>query len=251
MADTLRIKNYNPVVVMLNEGKYLNTTAVEIIDSFIESALPIIIAFKNHVIVVIGHMHDAKTGAKNYIIADDSSYHIKKSFKKTASHVTIVAEEELQKQLKEKSSISWLIAPSFDRQYLQYNYLKKIVETTKSKLENDLKELATKTKNIEIVKNLKLKTRIILVEASKLKQFLYNVGDATYQDLEFPHYVWYIEFYFKEITLERLQHYMLINASSHKLDIYYSVLNNINNESVRFANKSMRVKKQLSLLTKI
>ena len=239
MVELLRVNNYNPISTLFNNGKSGKIGIIEYIDSFLESALPTILAFDGHVMIIIGHVHNEK---KHYIIADDSSYHIKKNFKKRLSHITIVDEEELLSVL--SSHQVYLISPSFDRFYLHYPYLKIIIDETKDSLER---------KCFKNYPQINLTTREILVESCKLKQFLSESGDNSFENVKLPHYVWYVEYYLNNTKKEEtLLYYMLVDATAHKLDRIYSTIRNEGGELFRFAKSTMKIKvQQLSLLTDI
>tara|TARA_R110002050_G_scaffold297442_1_gene458925 strand:- start:402 stop:1109 length:708 start_codon:yes stop_codon:yes gene_type:complete len=183
MVEILKGNNYNPIITYYSHGKHNNISITEHIDSFLESGLPVIIAFECHVIIVIGHMHNEK---KHYVIADDSTYHLSKTFKQREAHVGIVSEEELLSRFSNLQTV-FTIAPTLDRFYLHYPYLKLMVQNY---YKNKIQETYEKTGfTVNII------TREILVESSKLKQFLYNCGDSSYTSIIMPHYVWYVEFY--------------------------------------------------------
>ncbi len=231
MIEVLKANNYNPISVHFENGKNGKINIIEYIDSFLESSLPVILAYQQHVVVIIGHTHGDK---KHYIIADDSSYHLKNSFKKD-KHMAVVLESELLNILK-KEEISYLIAPTFDRFYLKYSTLKLIVRQSIEKLKSKLP-----------IKNYKIKSREILVESAKVKQFLYSCGDKSYSEVFLPHFIWYVEFYLERELLA----YMLVDAVAHKSDTIYSLVRNKNGQSVNIVGETMTIPQPLSLLVDI
>jgi len=237
----LKANNYNPISTRFIKGYYNNIYIFDYIDSFLESGLPVIIAFQSHVVLVIGHMHNSQ---KHYVIADDSSYHVSKSFKKVEAHVAIISEEELKEQF--INHIFFVISPTFDRFYLHYQYLELIISHQTKKLEAQYASLFELKGN-----KINIKTREILVESYRLKQFLYKCGDNSFESVAMPHYVWYVEFYLNDISEKNLAHYLIIDASAHKMDRRFSIINDINGKSVSFANTKMKNKKQLSRLKKL
>lgn len=239
MVELLRVNNYNPISTLFDKGKAGKIGIIEYIDSFLESALPTILAFDGHVMIIIGHVHNDK---KHYIIADDSSYHIHNNFNKRLSHIEIVSEVELLSVL-DKQQV-YLISPSFDRFYLHFPYLKIIIDGVKDEL---------KRKFLGDYPDFNLTTREILVESCKLKSFLNEAGDNSFDNVTLPHYVWYVEYYLNENkNKESLVYYMLVDATAHKLDRIYSIIRNVDGELFRFAKTTMSVEvKQLSLLTDI
>ena len=92
-----------------------------------------------------------------------------------------------------------------------------------------------------------------MVESCKLKQFLSESGDNSFENVKLPHYVWYVEYYLNNTKKEEtLLYYMLVDATAHKLDRIYSTIRNEGGELFRFAKSTMKIKvQQLSLLTDI
>ncbi|MDN5101380.1 hypothetical protein O8C83_11180 [Aliarcobacter butzleri] len=241
ILSILKANNYNPISTRFINGFYNRIDIFNYIDSFLESGLPVILAFNSHVVLVIGHMNNSK---KHYVIADDSSYHVSKSFKKVESHVAIISQEELKEKFNDCSV--FVISPTFDRFYLHYQHLELIINHQIEKLERQYNSLAELNGN-----NIKIKTREILVESCLLKQFLYKCGDNTFESVMMPHYVWYVEFYLNKVEKSNLAHYLIIDASAHKSDRRFSIINDINDTSVSFVNTKMKNKMQLSRLKKL
>lgn len=241
ILSILKVNNYNPISTRFVQGKYNTIHILDYINSFLESGLPVIIAFKRHVILVVGHMHNEH---QHYVIVDDSSYHVTQSFKKVEAHVAIISEEELMSEF--NSCEVFVVAPTFDRFYLHYQYLKLIIN-------HECENLKAKYEALEVAKShtINIKTREILVESSVLKQFLHKCGDDSYENVLMPHYVWYIEFYVNKIMLSTLSHYLIVDASAHKYDRKYSIIEDYNGDGMHFAGKKMIVKQQLSRLQKI
>ena len=236
----LKENNYNPISTLFTYGLYNKINIFKYIDSFVESALPVILAFDGHVVLVVGYMNNPK---KHYIIADDSRYHITKSFKKNDSHFAIISQEELNKIFLEQQV--FVIAPSFDRFYLRYQYLALMVNHLTNKLKQEYLSFKELSEN-----QIQINTREFLVESSLIKQFLFKCGDNSFEGVMMPHYVWYIEIYLNEIKEENLAHYLIIDASAHKRDRNFSIIKDQNNISINFVNK-MKNKKQLYRLTKL
>lgn len=240
IIDLLKRNNYNPSAALFDKGKYGRVEIIDYIDSFVESALPTIIAFDGHVMVVIGHV-DRHNGEKHYIIADDSAYHLVQTFGIKPAHIELVESRQLH-------SILWgndvyVITPTFDRFYLHYPYLSLILDETKSVIKETF---FPKIDEVNMI------TREILVDSTKLKQFLCECGDDSYESVKMPHYVWYIEFYIDEKVKENLAFYMLVDATAHKLDRTYSIITNNIKDPIMIAKLQMTNEvKQLSLLTDI
>lgn len=243
ILSILNHNNYNPVSTYFINGEYNNIPIFNYINSFLESGLPVILAFNGHVILIIGHMHNSK---KHYLIADDSTYHITNSFKKDEAHVAIIEENEILNEL--KNTTVFVIAPTFDRFYFHYQYLSLIIDEYKELAKEDIK---INVRNIEGIDSFNINTREILVESSELKQFLHQCGDNSYENVMMPHYVWFVEGYLNDIQESNLIHYFVVDASAHKKDSQYCIISNNQGIGVNSAEISMQIKKQLSKLKKV
>ncbi len=222
-----------------------NDNLLEILGAHIESGLPCILGFKDHVVVIAGHIISIDENGESkfgYVVFDDSGYHTKNTFydiqnapeKKYASPLfsIIVPKEKLLQKL-----ISWnvvLICPIFERFYFPFE-----------SAENLAKEVVNSAVS---AKNQNLVTRKILTDSGNLHKFLeYELETKDYKNVSFPHYVWYIEFY-SEIRgkKENLEDIMIIDASAHKDDKLYSAIRTYDNRPTC----KPKNKKIYSLLTK-
>lgn len=109
---------YAVKVIVFNEDNIKN--ALKYIDTYIESGIPCIIAFSNHVVVVYGHT--IKDGVVNsYIIFDDSGSHIKETFEKGETYSAKIEKDVLEKKLTEevieKGEPVFLFSIEFDKVY--------------------------------------------------------------------------------------------------------------------------------------
>ncbi|PKP57165.1 MAG: hypothetical protein CVT88_09265 [Candidatus Altiarchaeales archaeon HGW-Altiarchaeales-1] len=209
------------------------------LDAHVESGLPCILGFANHVIVVAGHTIDKNENDKfGYVIFDDSGHHIQKTFNNPFPLFSIVIpkkelEEELTSYLGESNNEIFLICPIFQRFYFPF-------ESVEDEIECFQKEEGHSKK---------LVPRILLVDSKNLHKFLENtVKNDDYKDVAFPHYVWYVEFYSeargKEKNLEKI---LIIDASAHKNDKIYSIF--YTNKNKPFC--APKNKKIYTLLTEI
>ena len=76
-TEILYRNDYNSFLKLFERGDI--EKLVDFIDSQIESALPVVLAFDGHVSLLIGHTLD-KNGHKKYILYDDSGYHFRNAF---------------------------------------------------------------------------------------------------------------------------------------------------------------------------
>ncbi|PKP58109.1 MAG: hypothetical protein CVT88_07880 [Candidatus Altiarchaeales archaeon HGW-Altiarchaeales-1] len=122
MAISLLENGY--FVRVIGNGDIKNV--LKYIDTYIESGIPCIIAFKNHVIVVCGHT--LKNGVvDNYIIFDDSGYHIKETFGKGEKYSVKIEKEKLGKKLREEDKSVFLFSIEFERVYFPGESINKMV----------------------------------------------------------------------------------------------------------------------------
>jgi hypothetical protein len=201
MLEILSQNRYNPTALLFRNGRYNDMSIIDYIDSFLESALPVILAFRQHVILVVGHLCDDQT-SRHYIIADDSTYHLAGVFEGSKTHLDAVEAGRLNVILAQHDV--YVITPSFDRFYFQYPYVQMQVRK--------IVEFLGRNASYSI------KSREILVDSGTLKRFLYIHGDKSLAEVSMPHYVWYVEFYKGEKSVESLYAYTVLDATAHKYD---------------------------------
>jgi len=183
------------------------------IDSCIESCIPCILAFNNHVIVIAGHTIDDKGENREYIIFDDSGYHIKKSFGEQEIKYSIKLPSEKLHEVLKKVDYFYLLYPEFERVYFPltsvYRLIKKYTPIKKMQKDTDSN----------------LKYRIILVDSRELKKFLDKNEIHVFDEYAFPHYIWLVERY-KDVRGDpkNLIDYILFDASANPYDYRYSVI---------------------------
>jgi len=100
------------------------------IDAYIESGLPCIISFNRHVITIAGHT--LENGNLNYIIFDDSGYHIQKFFEKGKLFSIKESGDGFKKKLESKVTKDEIFAilPEFERLHFPFESVQKTVEYT-------------------------------------------------------------------------------------------------------------------------
>jgi len=215
---SLQKNNYPANLVMFENGKEKRSgiEAVDYIDVLIESCIPCILAFDEHVIIFAGHTLIEKEGRPDirYVIFDDSGYHIRNTFKKGEKYTCIISKSELMEALRGKDSNesknSFLIFIEFDKVFYGYRYLYYYIL-------NRLKEISPELAPLE--------TRSLIIDSSFLKQILNKNGITTFNDVPLPHYVWLTEWYNgKRGKTHDLMYLSLVNAASHKYDYKYSLL---------------------------
>jgi len=175
------------------------------IDTFVESALPPLLMYGDHVVLVVGHSL-SREGKKEYIIFDDSSYHLQKLIGSTLFAFKVPS-DILQKEL-EKQEWVFIGNFEFDRQYFPLKSVKILTD--------------------ELIQT-SLRKRIILAESKDIKVQL-REALGIIEDFNFPHYLWLIEAYEKNILVGGV----LLDASVHKYDYKGSLVALWNNQNVKF-----------------
>ncbi|AEA46349.1 hypothetical protein [Archaeoglobus veneficus] len=171
------------------------------IDAYLESGLPTILAFDNHVVVVAGHTLD-ESGNRDYIIYDDSGYHLADLLGLSKDEVPPFASKVDRKTLIEKlENVPRVLAINveFDKLFYPLKSVEKITDIF-------LKDSG--------IKNEITKKRILLADSNEFKTFCNKVGVDAFDDLPLPHYVWIVELYRENELLWNL----ILDASAHKED---------------------------------
>ncbi|MCM1295631.1 MAG: hypothetical protein NC311_08810 [Muribaculaceae bacterium] len=156
-----------------------------ILDTYIESELPVILYKAKHVILIIGHTND---NPKKYIVYDDSGVFLKNVIGQN-SFIGLASNKELFPKNNEKT---YLICATHERVYLTAEEYNGFVRNQISQLNIEEDDIVKK-RNI-IVDNTELKAHLlsILRDASNLDDITREkILNLSYCDL--PHYLWYTE----------------------------------------------------------
>lgn len=173
---------------------------IDIVDSNIESALPIILAYKGHVSIIAGY---TKLNEKKYIIYDDSGYHLDAIGGVRYTEYTGIIDID---------KISWgddvfIIAFEYEKVFLRPDFLTYLMK-------------------IQQFAGLGLE-RFMLIEYKKLLKIIKEAGgEYTIYESRFPRYVWWVEGDGGSLV---------VDAASHKYDNttnLLGVVQNINNPVV-------------------
>lgn len=178
------------------------------IDTYVESALPPILMYGQHVVLVVGH--SLKNGNKEYVIFDDSGYHLDKlmGVKYFAYKVPAeVLERELRKQ-----ALVFVATFEFERQYFPLKSVELVVDALVAK---------------------KFTKRILLVDSRDLKSQFRDTINAL-ENMNLPHFLWLVEIY----DQNEIAGGLIVDASTHKLDYQGSLIASWNRENVKFYKHS-------------
>lgn len=202
------------------------------VDAYIESCIPCIIAFDEHVILAVGHTcnasYDYNYNKASYIVVDDSGYHFKNSFGMNPYVIHRVLHHDLKNILSEslKKGGVFCFAVEPEKVFLSVEDVEEIIN---KRLKGTIAE--------------KYERRYLITDSNIIKTFLYRDNEIDcfeYQVL--PHYVWYIEFYDGiKGKIDNLTGALIIDATAHKGDHLHSVL----------SKDLLSVKKRFSLLQKL
>ncbi|PKP61200.1 MAG: hypothetical protein CVT88_00740 [Candidatus Altiarchaeales archaeon HGW-Altiarchaeales-1] len=217
----------------LKKNKQKIMEIMQCIDSSIESGIPCILAFSNHVIVIAGHTLDENNN-RAYIIFDDSGAHIVHTFNESEPKFSIkVSVEQLMEilELQNGEEIA-ILCPEFERIYFP---LESVQHNTESIIDGISKD-ATKTEGVrnafaDILKNKSY--RILLADSKKLKEFFSENNVTDFNNYSLSHYIWLVEIYSeKRGDPNDLKGYLLLDASAHKYDTKYCFINSSNGKEI-------------------
>ncbi len=170
------------------------------LDAYLESGLPTILAFGNHVCIIAGHTLDGD-GNRDYILYDDSGYHLEK-LTKDNQFVNIVSQNKLIKRIKRFGKLL-TINVEFDKLYYPVESVEWHVDKFLSSYGLDV---------------FKIRKRILLVDSSKFKDFIKN-SIPEFEQMPLPHYLWIVELYTNEYDKLKPFGVIIMNASAHKRDL--------------------------------
>lgn len=175
----------------------------EWMDSYIESGIPVIIASRNHVFVIVGHTLDNKSD-KKYLIYDDSGEFFKEIeddtisaiAEKNKNFVEIIEWKKIYNYLDVGSEhMSYMIVPEMEKFFVPFPYVKENIE-------NFIKYILSKHEYVTEGPGA-LRKRFLIVDNTKLKNFLStNIqrieitpkeNFENFMELSLPHYLWFCE----------------------------------------------------------
>jgi hypothetical protein len=184
----------------------------DIIRTYIESGIPVILGVKEHVVLIIGHSLDQK-GKYEYIIYDDSGALVSEVCEgKKRCFVSIVSWEKIKGLL---SDFDFILAPEYDKVYMNYLHISRFFEEQVSK--GKLKEMV-----LNYIGRIGYKKRFLLVDNSYMKKWLadnivklktkeYIREYKDFLSAPLPHYIWYCEV----ILTKNLRFVFLANPTYH------------------------------------
>jgi len=173
---------------------------LERIDTYLESNLPTILAYDEHVVIIAGHTLDGPK--KDYIVYDDSWYHLANLLDleegETPQFAARVDKRRLLEKLEGSGTPVFAINVEFDKQFYPLASVNKYVK------------LFLEEEDIEMTRK-----RILLAESNDFKKFCRDrVGVYKFDDIPLPHYLWIVELYLGNDLICEL----ILDASAHKND---------------------------------
>lgn len=200
MVKALKNRGFNPLITQFKRGRYIlkdgdkeieKYNILDFLDSMIESALPAILAYDGHVIILAGI---SKDGDK-YLFFDDSGAHLSTLDGSGSNFSKLISKSELLEKLSSQQEEAFVLVPTFKSFYFRYKTLLEILSTD-----------SINSKFFNVPK------RILLTKASELKIHLSRIGIDSYRDILLPKYVWYIELCRDSMVMQ----VCIIDASTHQ-----------------------------------
>ncbi len=196
MATILASLGYNPVLEAFETNKNDELSeCLNKIDSYLESALPPLLIYGPHVLSIVGHT--LKDEARDYIVFDDSGYHLKKLA--GAAYFGYKVKKEILTEALKKAEICFIISFEFERQYFPLKSVEGLLKLTLSG---------------------EKRRRILIVDSKDFKIHAKLNNVMAFENASLPHYLWIVEFY----SSAKLFCEIIIDASAHKDDNRNSVL---------------------------
>jgi len=131
ISNLLNKIGYNPLLYRFENFKLGDIKIEEINEAYIKSGIPILFAFKNHIVIVAGIIYkNRKRNNMELIIYDDSTYFIKSFFKVDKQFTKNIPIETIKKRIQEcgeKCKYQYLIIPTLDRWYLRFEDIKDLI----------------------------------------------------------------------------------------------------------------------------
>lgn len=179
---------------------------ISFVNAQIESSFPVIFIYDGHASVIAGHTLN-EDNSKDYIIYDDSGYHLNKYSKGNNKHMEfsgLMNFDEIPWKEIPSEKIPWeekykvfAISFDFDKVFLRGNDVGLIIDQP-------------------IYKDKKL-DRMLLIEFKELLKILHSDDvEIIIKHERNPHYVWWIE--------NNIGGGIVVDASSHKYDLHYSII---------------------------
>jgi hypothetical protein len=195
----------------------------DIFDVAVRSSLPIMFVFAGHIAIVMGRIIEA-SGAKQYIVFDDSSHFINEYFEGKGSYSCRVGSEKIVEAVGDSEDKTMhAIIPTFDRFYFRYSDLHTLMHKIKNKIFtqkfwNDICLHPVETQGKEI------KEEKVYFEATLVDSVSLVVEYKYFTGYELPHYVWLV--HWRHDEYKQLLGVSIVDATAHKNDYYLSIIEN-------------------------
>lgn len=132
ISNLLNTIGYNPLLYRFDNFKLNSIFIEEVIEAYIKSGVPILFAFKNHIVVIAGIIYKNKNRDDiELILYDDSTYFINSFFnvdKKYTKNIALKTIKEKITACKDDCRYQYLIVPTLDRWYLKFEDVYKIAQ---------------------------------------------------------------------------------------------------------------------------
>lgn len=207
ILSALKERGFNPMLSKFEKARYMeheshSYSIFDFIDSMIESVLPVILAYDGHVIILAGASRHVNGELDKYLVYDDSGHHLSTMVNEeglednSPYHTRLILKESIENILC-KCDDCFVIVPTFKNLYYRYKYVSFHLSKFMEKMLDGAEDIAS---------------RIVLVEANRLKLHLHSIGINKYDHILLPKHVWFIEIY----DIEGVKSIMLIDATAHQ-----------------------------------
>ena len=202
ISNLLNNIGYNPLLYRFENFKLGDISIEEVIEAYIKSEVPILFAFKNHIVIITGIIY--KNRNRNdieLIIYDDSTYFIKSFFGVDKQFTKNIPLKTIKRKIKEcgkNCNYQYLIIPTMDRWYLRFEDIKDLVH-------NYIKPKIDKHNILEY--EMQIVNNIILRKKFK-----------NYQNKFTSHFYWTIKWVYKNNN--KVAGFSFIDSTMHKFDKY-------------------------------
>lgn len=189
-------KSRIPIKLFNYRDDLIRSSFDNIIRSYIESGIPVMLAIKEHVVLIIGHTKN-DCGQHQYIVYDDSAALTYKLLKGETSFVSAIPWKSIKNELER---LDFFMVSDYDRVYMDYLIVSEYFE--RHIKDSGFYEIIDSIFHIHSA--LTVKRRIFMADNSKVKMFLKeqivrNRDKLSYEEftkflnLSLPHYIWYCE----------------------------------------------------------
>jgi len=200
ISNLLNNLGYNPLLYRFKNFKLDNICIEEVIEAYVKSGVPILFAFKNHIVIIAGIIYKNRNRDNmELIIYDDSTYFIDSFFgvgKQFTKNISIKTIKEKIKDCGKDCEYQYLIVPTMDKWYLRFE---------------DVRDLAINYIKPKIDKGDMLDYEMQIVDNVILRKKF-----KEYREKFISHFYWAIKWFHKKNN--RVIGFSFIDSTIHQFD---------------------------------